>query len=209
MNRCVIIGNGPIEDMSIYEELLKSTDYIICADGGLNHLYQLEIMPQLILGDLDSVSEKILKTYDSVECKTFPKRKDATDSELAIDYAIALNPKELVMLGFTGGRLDHGLTNLHMLKRVPRNIIASIVDAHNKVYYCESDFEYQGQVGENLSIIPITETVKGVTTKGLDYPLKGETLYFNESRGVSNVLKDTEVKIETQSGTYFVILSKD
>ncbi|MBN2796722.1 MAG: thiamine diphosphokinase [Clostridia bacterium] len=209
MNKCVIIGNGPIEDISIFKELLNHADYIICADGGLNHLNSVQIIPQLILGDLDSVKEEVLQQYDFVEQKTFPKRKDATDSELALDYAIALNPKELVMLGFTGGRLDHCLTNMHMLKRVPTNIRASLVDAHNKVYYCESDFEYQGQIGENLSIIPVTEKVTGITTEGLDYPLCNETLYLDGSRGVSNVLKASYVKIETQSGSYFVILSKD
>lgn len=209
MNRCVIIANGLIEDIGQFEELLKNADVIICADGGLNHLDKIGIYPTMLMGDMDSISQNLLSKYASVERLTFPTRKDATDSELAIDYAVGLAPKEIILLGMTGRRLDHGLTNLHMLKRIPRNIKASVIDAHNKVYYCDSDFVYTGCVGELLSIVPITQAVHGITTRGLDYPLVNETLFFRESRGVSNVVKSPDVRIEARSGEFFVILSKD
>lgn len=211
MRKCVVIANGPIEDIKIFESLLRDADTIICADGGLNHLEAIGIKPDVVLGDFDSIDLALKTRYEqmSVTFHTFPKRKDATDSELAIDYAVKTEPGEIFLLGMTGKRLDHGLTNLHLLKRIPKEIKACILDNYNKIYYCESDFHYRGEIGENLSIIPISDEVTGIITEGLDYPLKDETLRFDSSRGVSNVLSETEIKIETTAGTYFVIIAKD
>jgi thiamine pyrophosphokinase len=205
----VLIANGLIQSPELFKDILVKADYIISVDGGLKYLDALGVNPDLLLGDFDSAGEGILEKYASIEKRTFPKRKDATDSELAIEVAVQANPKELVLLGMTGKRLDHGLTNLHLLKKIPSSINAYVLDEHNKVYYCNGDFKTQGNIGDMLSIIPITREVSGIKTKGLEYPLNDETLYFDGSRGVSNVIKDSEIEIETKSGEFFIILSKD
>jgi thiamine pyrophosphokinase len=211
MNRCVVVANGSHQGMESLRGIITSSHAIIAVDGGLEALKSLNIMPTLIIGDYDSVSKDLLDEYKEkdIPCMTFPKRKDATDSELAIDYAIEQGPSELYLLGMTGKRMDHGMANIHMLKRVPEHIKASIIDAYNEIFYSRKDFTLKGYKGKNLSIIPISPVVENISTSGLDYPLNHENLYFENSRGVSNVIVSNHVQITTTSGEYFVIISKD
>lgn len=211
MNKCVIVANGSHKNLKEFMSYFNEADMIIGVDGGLNVLDELGVKPTLLLGDFDSTHLSLLDEYrdKDIPCITFPKRKDATDSELAIDYAIEQNPRELYLFGMTGKRLDHGLTNIHMLKRIPKHIRACIIDAYNEIYYCNQNFNLNGYKGQNLSIIPISDEVTGITTEGLDYPLINETLYFKESRGVSNVIMSDKVHISVVSGEFFIIISKD
>lgn len=211
MNKIAIVANGSHENLQAFLPYFKACDMVIGVDGGLNALNNLGVDPTIILGDYDSVESSLLESYKAkdIPCVAFPTRKDATDSELAIDYAIKQDPQVLYLFGMTGKRLDHGLTNIHMLKKIPQDIKACMLDAYNEIYYCKQNFEIEGYKGRNLSIIPIAQQVSGIWTKGLDYPLKDEVLNFEESRGVSNVIVDEKVVITTTSGDFFVIISKD
>jgi len=211
MNKCAIVANGSHENLEEFLFYFQECDIIIGVDGGLNALSKIGIEPTVILGDFDSVHGQVLESYQNkgIPSISFPKRKDATDSELAIDYAIEQNLSTLYLFGMTGKRLDHGLTNIHMLRKIPKSIKACILDAHNEIYYGNQNFELEGYIGKNLSIIPMTDEVKGLNTKGLDYPLKNETLYYNQSRGVSNVIVQEKVQISATSGEFFIIISKD
>jgi len=211
MNKCVIVASGPIEHL---DEMKSHFDdaYIISVDGGLHHLDYLNIKPDVIIGDFDSIDHALLeryRTYD-IPIHSYPSRKDATDSELAIDYAIELSPKEVTLMGMTGKRMDHAITNIHLLKRFwNHDILACVLDYYNRIYYCNGDMTLHGEIGDFVSIVPISQEVKKVRTFGLEYPLENETLRFHESRGVSNVFLEHEVRIETGSGEFLIILSKD
>lgn len=210
MNKIVLIASGPIADVESLRYVFEDA-YVICVDGGLHHLNQLNIIPKVIIGDFDSASDDLLKSYENqAVIFSHPTRKDRTDSEIAIDYAIGLKPKEVVLLGMTGHRLDHMITNIHLLKRFwNHDILAYVLDNHNKVFYCDGDIELKGKKGDLLSIVPLTLQVSHIKTFGLEYPLIDETLYFHESRGVSNVFSKEKVRIETGNGEFLVILSKD
>ncbi len=209
MNKIVIIASGPIESLESLKHHMDDA-FIIAVDGGLNHLDSLQVKPDVIIGDFDSVDQTIFKRYKDVETYSHPTRKDRTDSEIAIDYAIDQEPKEVILMGMTGHRIDHMITNIHLLKRFwNRGILAYVLDKNNRIYYSNGDIELNGNIGDFLSIIPITQNVTKVKTFGLEYPLNNETLYFHESRGVSNIFSKTNVRIETGSGEFFIILSKD
>jgi thiamine pyrophosphokinase len=211
MSKCVIVANGSRQGIKSLRGYIDSSDIIIAVDGGLEALNRLNITPTVIIGDYDSVSQELLDDYKKKDIPflTFPKRKDATDSEIAIDYAIDQKPSELYLLGMTGKRMDHGLANIHMLKRVPEHIKACIIDAYNEIFYSSKNFTLKGYKGKHLSIIPITSVLESISTTGLDYPLNHENLYFKDSRGVSNVIISDEVEITMKSGEFFVIISKD
>ena len=209
MNKLIVIASGPIDHLQFFKPLLENHK-IIAVDGGLNHLDKLGIKPHVLIGDFDSVEPSLLEKYADVDVYHHPTRKDFTDAELAIDYAIDQSPDEVILMGMTGHRIDHMITNIHLLKRfVNHDILAYVLDYHNKVYYCNSDIELEGNVGDLLSIVPLSGSVQKVKTYGLEYPLNDETLYFHESRGVSNVFSKSKVRIETGSGEFLIILSKD
>jgi len=209
MNKMIIIASGPIDHLQYFKPLLERNK-VIAVDGGLNHLHKLGIKPEVLIGDFDSIDTSLLELSKDIPVYEHPTRKDFTDSEIAIDYVINQSPDEVILMGVTGHRIDHMITNINLLKRfVNRGILAYVLDYHNKVYYCNSDIELEGNVGDLLSIVPLTSSVHKIKTYGLEYPLDDETLYFHESSGVSNVFSEPKVRIETGSGEFLIILSKD
>src|SRR5690554_5729146 len=101
--KAFIVSNGQMCDKDFYSKLFneQKPNYIICADGGVNHLKKLEILPNTIIGDLDSTSINDLKYYKNhnIEILKYPSKKDETDTQLAIQYAMSLPITEIVLLG--------------------------------------------------------------------------------------------------------------
>lgn len=201
--RVVIIAGGAYEPCID----IKEDDFVICADHGYDYALKYSIHTDMLIGDFDSVNADISPVKDKI---SFPSRKDFSDSEIAVKKAIEMKPDEVALLGFTGSRLDHSLANLTMLKQFyERGITAYIADAHNTVYYYKDFFEINGKKGSLVSLVPMTYEISSITTYGLDYPLDNETLYFGQSRGISNVVVSDKAGYKSKSGEGFIIFSKD
>ena len=198
--RVVIIGSGQINDYEYLKKQIRKDDYIICADGGYNHAKNMGIVPQLLVGDFDSICDmpKGIKTLK------FPVRKDETDSELALSLAEEQGADEILLLGFTGDRADHMLNNILMLTRYRQ---AKILDDKNEIFAFLGEVSIKNRKGKTLSIIPINGDITGITTEGLDYPLSNETLYFGKSRGVSNVIVSDECIIKSNSTMGIIVIN--
>lgn len=199
----LIIGNGEVSREIKFK--LPNNPYIICADGGMRHLEKLGLSADVLIGDMDSagdakIPEKVIR---------YPVRKDFTDGELAVDYAIDGGFSEIVMIGFTGTRADHTLTNIFLLKRIHEHgVHGCIIDANNEIY-CSNDITIYGEKGDLVSIIPVGGDLDGVTTEGLEYPLSFEKLEFGVGRGVSNVMLGEKCRIIVKYGTALIIKSRD
>lgn len=199
--RAVIIGNGNIEDYGYIRGLIKSGDTVICADGGLRHAAAMGIRPDIAIGDFDS-SERA----DGIETYEFPVRKDCTDGELAVEYAVDKGFSEILLLGMTGNRIDHMLTNIFLIFKGERITLA---DEHNEIYGITGGerLTLSGKKGKTLSIIPVNGDLAGIVTEGLEYPLRNETLYFGRGRGNSNVVTADVCSIRAKSGMAAVIVN--
>ncbi len=197
--RAVIFGNGSVADYGRINALLEEDDFIICADGGLRHTTILGIRPDVVIGDFDS-SEK----DSSVKTYVYPTRKDFTDGELAIDYAIENGYGDILMFGMTGSRIDHTITNILLLAKCSG---ARIIDDKNEIRVLNGAIELSGYKGKTLSIIPVSGDLCGVTTTGLEYPLDNGTLYFGSSRGNSNVINEEVCTITTQHGLAVIVIN--
>ncbi|SHJ58477.1 thiamine diphosphokinase [Tepidibacter formicigenes] len=210
--KVAIIANGEIKDYNFHKDIIKKFDYVICADGASNHAYKMKITPNIILGDLDSINKEV-KSYfmnKNIKFNTFPSKKDKTDTEICIDYAINLGAREIVLLGVIGSRMDHSLANINILYYLLRQgIKASIINENNEIYITDSEIEITGKQGDIVSIIPLYNDVVGVTLKGLEYPLNNFNLSFGSSRGVSNVMMSDRCKISLKKGCLLVIKAKD
>lgn len=200
----LIVGNGDVSGK--IKPLLPKGAYVICADGGFRHMDKLDLTPDIVIGDMDSVKADISK--EKTIC--YPVRKDFTDSEIAVKYAIDKGFSEIVLVGFTGTRMDHTLTNLFLLKNISeKGVKAELIDEHNVIRYAEKENVIYGKKGDIVSIIPIAGDVSGITTEGLEYPLFEETLEFAKGRGVSNVMTTDSCKITIEKGSALIIKSKD
>lgn len=197
--RAVVIGNGDINDYEYISSLIRNDDTIICADGGLRHAEAMGLITNVAIGDFDSYKSDI-----KVKKFVYPERKDYTDGELAVQYAIDNGYDEIMLLGMTGKRLDHTLTDLLLLSKYENSYL---IDDYNEVHIVSSKLVLRDKKGKTLSIIPVLSDLKGITTQGLEYPLHDETLFFGESRGNSNVVTDDTCIIEVRSGMGIVIIN--
>ena len=197
----LIISSGKINDYTLLEDLIEENDYIVCADGGLNHLMNINKAPHVILGDLDSVSDLGIKYIkdNNIKVEKYPSIKDNTDSELAIIYLINKGIDDMILIGGTGTRLDHTLANLFLLKRFNKNgKHLKVIDDNNIVTYVVDTIEiainYEGII---------------VSLTGFKYPLDNKYIEFSSTLGISNEIIEDIGIIEIHKGEALVFESLD
>ncbi len=209
VKRVVIIANGDLKDLKFYRDLFKPDDYIICVNGGTGHALALGYKPDLVIGDLDSLAPDHKRELEQSESQiiSHPREKDASDLELAVDYAIAMQPAEILIIGALGGkRIDHAYINLLLLyKPLCSDIPACIIDEYQEIYLLKDKFVIEGDPGDCLSLFTLTSESCGIVTEGLQFPLKNENLHFASTRGLSNILTASRAKITIDSGLLLVI----
>src|ERR1041385_6923023 len=208
MQRIIIFANGELPDLEKARLLLRDDDYVICADGGTRHAWALGIRPNLIVGDLDSAEAGLIQQFkdDGVDVESYPRDKNETDLELAIQRAIELKPKQITVLAALGGRLDQTLGNITLLTD-PRlsTFNVRLDDGVEEVFLCRNQAQVHGRNGDLLSLIPWQGTVTEVQTKNLKWPLNHETLYPNKTRGISNEMLDETASVSIGSGLLLIV----
>ncbi len=212
MRKGILFGSAVIEDYHFCRRYMEADAVIICCDGGMKHTRKMGIRPDYILGDFDSVDTETLDFYKEmgIEMKEFPSRKNQTDLELGLNFAIDLGCGEVVIFGALGSRLDHTLANLHLLKyALDKGVTALLADEKNCIRLIKSHTVLKGKKGDIVSAVPMSEMVYGITNRGLEYPLHDFDMPLGSTRGVSNVMEGEEAEISLREGYLFVIQSKD
>ncbi len=212
----LIISGGTIQDSFAFRMLKKiHPDYIIGVDRGLEFLYQNQILPSHIVGDFDSVNPKVVRYYNEntqIPIRKFNPVKDASDTEIAVRLALELDVKELWLLGATGTRIDHVLSNIQVLK-IPYDagVKAYIVDGYNKISLIggETHLQKEDAFGAYFSVFPLGGIVEHVSIEGAKYPLSDHTLCPYDSLCVSNQIQDEEVKISFPKGLVILMETRD
>ncbi|MDI3534874.1 MAG: thiamine pyrophosphokinae [Thermosediminibacterales bacterium] len=210
--RVVIFSNGQVENYEFYKNILGQDDYIICADGGLRHAVELDIIPDLIVGDLDSAKPEQVEEMAAkgVTVLRYPSKKDKTDTHIAVDLAVEKGAQEILLIGAMGDRFDHTLANLFLLSSVAeKGIKVRMLNEKNDVYIITDKVSLNGKKGDLVSLLALTPEVTGVTTKGLYYPLEKASLTIGFPVGISNVFVEEKVEINVEKGLLLVIMSKD
>jgi len=206
--KAVIFAGGKIEDYDRIKNYLKGSSLIICADIGIEHAFRMGIVPDLLVGDMDSISPATLEKAQKlgIEMENFPSEKDLTDTELAVDIALSKGAQEAIILGGLGDRPDHSLANIFlMVSFLKRGLKLKLVGENWEMFLVDKMTEICGKKGDILSLIPITPEAVGVKTEGLYYPLKGETLLMGPARGISNVFLEDTAKVSIKQGLLLAI----
>lgn len=207
--KALIISNGETEGIDI-KKYFNNSDIVICADGGAKHLIRENLIPNLIVGDLDSLGNEMLKKYEllGVEIKRFPTHKDKTDTELAIEYAIEKGANDILLIGATGSRLDHSLANVMLLyKLVKLNVNIRIVDQYNEIFISNSQLTLNKKEGYYVSIIPLVDSK--ITLNGFKFNTESVEFNVGSTLGISNVVKENKGTINIEEGICLIIRSKD
>lgn len=204
----VIIANGIIKDVAGSRAIAARADLLLCADGGTLYALEWGLVPDIVIGDMDSLDATHLGRLETAGVRLIrhPARKDETDLELALNEAIRRGATEITILGALGGRIDQTLANIFLLSWSRLNgITVQIVEGTETLYLTRNSVTIHGEKGDIVSLLPLSPEVAGITTTGLEYPLHGESLYLGPSRGVSNVMTDVETTINVRDGLLLVI----
>ncbi|NLP46631.1 MAG: thiamine diphosphokinase [Epulopiscium sp.] len=206
--KTLIIVNGMIENYKFYFPWITEFDYIICADGGVTHARNFGIIPNIIIGDLDSASLKDIHFFknQNVPIQVFPTQKDKTDTQLALEFAIEKGASHITIVGALGTRFDHTLANVHLLDiSLQKKVPSVLVNEYNCIYMIQDSIHLTKKLGSIVSLIPFTSQVTGVCTEGLFYSLKNATLLSGNSYGISNEMTESEANISIDKGKLLVI----
>ena len=169
-------------------------------------------LPTVLVGDFDSILEQDFNFYKDkgVEIRRFPREKDITDGEIAVDVAIEKGCRSMIIIGAIGVRFDHTMGNIMMLKKMlDIGIDVKIVDEHNEVMLADKFISVKRSPRAKLSLAPFSDVVEGITTKGLYYPLSDATFRLHEDIGTSNEFVAETAEVTVKKGLLLVMKSWD
>ncbi len=209
--KILILTNGDYGD---YGFCLQPKEYevIICADNGLKHAHKLGITPHYIVGDFDSCEKEEWLYYkeQGIAIATYPSHKNETDTELALEKAMALGGTQIDVWGGLGSRFDHTLANVHLMYRAfKKGIKVRLLSGQNRVQLINKKLRIEGKKGDLISLLPYTPVVSGVYTKNLLYPVEDGCFEMGKPYGVSNVFLGDWAEVSIEEGLLLVIQAKD
>ena len=209
----LIVSGGEIIPQQLYDITKNRDCYVIGVDGANDTLMELNIEPDLIIGDFDSCSETVKdKFLSSSKTKLLNPIKDLTDTHAAVLEAIKLKPEFITIIGATGKRLDHFMGNLALLKLcLDYGIKAEILEKHNRITMIDKQMKInkKNQYGKYVSLIPFSDEVTGITLTGFAYGLSNATMIKADTIGISNEIREEEGFITIKTGYLMVMETKD
>ncbi|MDD5475608.1 MAG: thiamine diphosphokinase [Syntrophales bacterium] len=205
-----IISGGRISDPGIIRSWMEkeAAAVVICADGGARYAEDIGVVPSVVIGDMDSIDEKHLTSLEEKGSLIirYSRFKDETDTELALNYALTLKPRLILLFGAIGTRIDHSLANIFLLAgAVPEGVELRIIDDRCEIFLVTDKASVRGRSGQTVSLIPFSPLVSGITLRGFEYPLRDADMKMGLSLGISNRLTGTEGFIEVKSGRLIVV----
>lgn len=203
----VVFAGGPGPRPSTAGSLAAGAR-VVAADSGAEHALALGVRVEVAVGDFDSIEPAALAELERAEVRIdrHPTAKDATDLELALDAAMELRPRRIVVVGGAGGRLDHLLADLLLLGSEPYagpELDALLGPA--TIHVIRRERVLTGEEGELISLLALHGPAVGVAAEGLAYPLRGETLAPGSSRGISNLFARAEARISLERGVLLAV----
>ena len=205
-----VVSGGELGDPAFLREQAETASpaAVVCADGGARHLEAAGILPALIVGDMDSLDAQRQAYYEARGCRIIrhPRRKDETDTELALHEAFRMDPAEVWIWGALGHRVDHTLANISLLiQGKEKGIDVKLIDEWCEVFLIDRRRVLEGEAGQTVSLFPYWGPAVGVTLTGFEFPLTKAVMEIGRPYGVSNRLMAEQGIIEVDSGCLLVV----
>jgi thiamine pyrophosphokinase len=204
----IVLAGGDAVDASL-RAALPRPDFVIAADSGLEQAAALALPVDLVVGDFDSVDPDALAAAEraGVEIERHPVAKDQTDLELAVIAAQRRGATRVVIAGSDGGRIDHALANVMLLaSRDYAALHLETIGPRGRVVAVHDRVEIAGLPDAIVTLLAVGGPALGVTTHGLRYPLRRETLEPGSTRGVSNVFVEPLAIVEVAAGVVLAVI---
>lgn len=212
MGRCIIIAAG---DLTVGSVNVNEDDLVIAVDGGLGYCSVLELEPDLILGDFDSVSEQERKAISLLEKQIperivkLPEEKDDTDTLAAIKIGLENGYDRFLIYGGTGGRLEHTMANIQSLLYLKNHSATGyLMDGSGMICVLQNEeVRLKDNLEGYMSIFSLGKEARGVTIKGMKYELDNATLTNDFPVGVSNEFIGKDALVKVEDGELLMIIS--
>ena len=206
MKRGIIFAGGELSLPANFEDIFNESTCIVCADSGFDSAARLGVMPDVIIGDMDSVERNL---PDGVKQIKLNCEKDDTDTEACINYLIKQGCKEIVLLCALGGRKDHELANIMLTVYAAKQGVKLTLKSGDTEVFAITDFaQISGEIGDWLSLIPVLDDAEGVTLSGLKYPLENACLKAGKTVGISNEFICKKATVSVEKGIIIAIKTK-
>jgi thiamine pyrophosphokinase len=200
--RAVIFANGVLTDATNVQAIIQPDDIVIAADGGTRYCKERGLIPKIAIGDMDSVSREEAAILEKSEIRIvrYPCQKDYTDLEIAIQTAQDFGVNEIIILGGMGERWDMSIANVLLMTAF--EIPIRLIDGPQEMRLLRGGncIKFHGKIGDTLSLIPVSQDAQGVSSSGLQYSLKNDTLKLGATRGLSNVLTEATAEVCLEHG---------
>lgn len=211
MNTCLIVGAG---NMELEQLRVEKNDLLIAADGGYLALYEKGIVPDYLIGDMDSLANEALlqqAQYDDIRIKKLPVMKDDTDMLAAIKYGLELGYKRFSLFGALGGRLDHTIANLQCLKYLlEHDAQGTIYENHTRTFLVQNGkVDFPADLSGIISVFALEACACEVTETGLKYEIEQVTLSNSFPVGISNEFTGKKSAIEVKNGILLIHIILD
>ena len=207
--RAVVVGNGERPSLGLWNRLMEENPVVLCADGGADTARAYGVIPYAVIGDLDSLSPNACSEALSERIIRVDADNTGTDVQKVLRYAVDLGVREAMLVGFTGGRTDHWLWNLSMLKLFGDVMCLCIIDDYCEVRLVRGTVKMRAQTGQKISLTPLGGEAVGITTRGLKFALNGEALVLGVRDGISNEVTDSPVEIRVERGDLLVVVQRE
>jgi len=194
-----IIANGEVIKKEKVKNILSDSDIIIAADGGANNCNNLGIVPDYVIGDLDSVKKESIPSKSQIIIR---KDQNYTDFQKSLKFAISLFPTKINVFSVIGKRTDHTIANLIILQK-NKDIPIDIYDNYGKMQiFYPGKHQIIGEIGKTVSLFSL-QPVKNLILSGFRYPVKNQNFQISFI-GISNVYKSKSCSLEFDSGIIFL-----
>lgn len=206
MKKCIVFSGGEIKNYNNLK-IDKGGAYVICADAGYKHAVNLGIVPDLLIGDFDTLEHVPENVCEVI--RLIPE-KDDTDTMAAVRQGILRGCTDFTLYGALGGRLDHTFANLQVLSFIKsQGFNAQIISDNEIITLIENEsINITKKNGYTLSLFCFGDECTGVTEKGVKYPLDNATLCGSYPLGVCNEITDVSADISVKCGKILIIQSK-
>ncbi len=208
--RAVIVANGLFTPGPATTGVLAAASLVVAADGGADHCLAQGRTPDILLGDLDSISPKARAACaaSGVQIQQLPVDKDASDLEFSLDLAGQLGASDITLLGALGGRWDMTLANILLAGSSKfRHLTIRLLDGDSclDILHPPGPHRISGWPGQTVSFLPLGGGCRRVNLDGFHYPLREKDIAFGSSLGVSNRLTDKVGEVRLEGGILLAI----
>jgi thiamine pyrophosphokinase len=207
--KALILVNGELYRPDVLRSRIRTEtfDLVLGADRGAHYANTLYVALDVVIGDLDSLTDLERQDIGNPRFITYPTEKNETDLELALRYAKKQGADNIVLVGVMGGRMDMTIGNILLITH--ENLSSCRVEVwHGEQtgWVIKPPGEYiPGYPGDTVSLIPLSGNALGITTEGLKYPLKDEELTFGSVRGISNLMNKSSAHIKLSDGLLLAV----